>query len=149
MNKNEFVRYLELYGSDVSRWPGEVQIHANAAIEKQPELVELLKQERDFESILDLRKVENHSTDFQNRIISTAAKRDSQISTKRKPLWSYLNEGFSCLKIPKPVISLGIILIIGITIGYLIDNSQISKFRNESDIGVIALYEGEIYDFEY
>jgi len=149
MNKNEFITYLELYGSDVSSWPEELQLYASAAIEKHPELQILIKHEEEFERFLDMREIDQHSPDFQNRIISSSYQKNAVFSNKSNSLWSYLNEIFISLNIPKPAISLGIVLVIGITIGYLMDYKQISNFRNETDIGVMALYEGEIYDFEY
>ena len=147
MNKNEFIKFLELYGSDVSSWPAKLQLYASAAIEKHPELQILIKQEEEFERFLDMREIDQHSPDFQTRIISSAIQKNAVFSNNSNSLWSYLNEIFISLNIPKPAISLGIVLVIGITIGYLIDYKQISNFRNETDIGVMALYEGEIYDF--
>lgn len=147
MNKNEFIKYLELYGSDVSSWPAELQLYASASIGKHPELQILIKQEEEFERFLDMREIDQHSPDFQTRIISSAIQKNAVFSNKSNSLWSYLNEIFISLNIPKPAISLGIVLVIGITIGYLIDYKQISNFRNETDIGVMTLYEGEIYDF--
>lgn len=149
MNKNEFIKYLEIYGSDLSRWPEEAQLYTRAAIQKHPELLTLIKQEEDFERVLNMREIVHHTPDFQNRIILSAVKNTPVIREKRKSLWSYFNEIFISLNIPKPAISLGIVLIIGITIGYLVDNEQLTKLRDEPDIGVMALYEGEIYDFEY
>ncbi len=149
MKKTEFIKYLESYGSNISSWPGNAKQDALNAIKKDLELRYILRQEEDFEKFLNLREVEEHSQDFQNRIIISAHKKSTEFTKRRNSLWNYINEIFVSLNIPKPAISLGIVLIIGITLGYLIDNKQISNFLDESNIGVMTLYEGEIYDFEY
>lgn len=147
MNEKEFLEYLEIYGADISSWPQNLRQNATAAIERNPAIRSLLRQEEDFEKILNSREVEMHSPDLQNRIIASARTNTIQLKNA-KSLWNYLNEIFISLNLPKPALSAGIVIIIGIMLGYLIDNSQIANFQDESDSGVTSLYEGEIYEFE-
>ena len=149
MKKDEFRNYLELFGSDISKWPSSVRTEAVNIIKADPEYQDLLNQEEEFEKILNLRKVEKHSSDLQDRIIKSATGSGDRYPDNRTSPWMHINEIFSVLNIPRPAISLGLVLILGIALGYVIDYKKINTFRDESDIGVMALYEGEIYDFEH
>lgn len=147
MNRDEFIYYLEINGSDISKWPANVRTEATGMLKTYPEYEDLLRQEEQFEIFLNLRNVEMHSPDLKNRIIKSATGIDVRYPGKRKSAWNYINEFLGTLNIPRPVISLCLVLILGIALGYMIDYKKINTFRDESDIGVMALYEGELYDF--
>jgi hypothetical protein len=148
MTADEFNKYLEMYGSNIDSWPQHIQQHAYTSIQKSSEIRRLLNNEEEFERFLNSREIEYHSPDFQNRIIDSINTASKKVVKNRRSMWSYLNEIFISLNLPRPAFSLGIVLFIGITLGYIINSHGITNFQDETDIGMIAFYEGEIYEFE-
>jgi hypothetical protein len=148
MTADEFKKYLEMHGSNIDSWPQHIQQHAYTSIQKSSEIRRLLNSEEEFERFLNSREIEYHSPDFQNRIIDSINTASKKVVKNRRSMWSYLNEIFISLNLPRPAFSLSIVLFIGITLGYIINSHGITNFQDETDIGMIAFYEGEIYEFE-
>jgi len=145
MNDEEFKRNLDLYGSDLERWPGDLRGAAREAISNSDLLQKLVDEEKQFEETLNLREVEAPSADLRDRIISSARARTGKGS---KSIFGYLGDLFGTFYLPSPALSLALILIIGILIGYF--TSSVNSLNNERQLTVsqLTFYEGDIYELD-
>ena len=142
MDRNAFLKYLELYGGDLGRWPSGLGKEAEAACAESRELREALENERRFEESLMERAFEEPSAGLEARIISAAAgvKRPE---ARGSSVLGLLGALFSAIPLPRPAIALPLLFVVGMAAGYLYanyaeqdtDNSQYAE----------ALYFGEGY----
>jgi len=103
----------------------------------------LLEEEGKFEEILSLRAFEQASPELGSRIISQA---DPGVSgTVKTGLYEYPSGFFSFFNFQIPAFALAIILVLGITLGYLYDNYNDIN-ANAIELNDFLYYEGEFYD---
>jgi hypothetical protein len=102
----------------------------------------LAEDEKDFEQLLSSRKYEQPDIDLERRIINSA-KSEEQI--KSESIWSYIEQLFSTFHIPVPAMALSILLILGITIGYLYDDTN-SGQQDEVALNDFLYYQGGYYE---
>lgn len=145
MTTSEFRRYLDIYGSDLQRWPQDVRDAAKILLDGSAELQKLVGEEELFEHKLELRNYEEPSPELQDRIIASAK---TEASSRSRSIAGYLSDLFSTFYLPSPAFSLALILVIGIMIGYF--TSSVNAISGDELISdsQFALYEGEIYEFE-
>jgi hypothetical protein len=142
MDRDEFLKYLELYGGDLGRWPSGLGEEARAACAGSPEIREALDRERRFEESLMERVYEEPSPGLEARIISAAAA-VKRPEPARNSLLGLLNAVFSAIPLPSPAVALPLLLVIGMAAGYLYANYA----EQDTDNAQYAemLYYGEEY----
>lgn len=144
----EKFRYnLDIYGSDISRWPEDLRVWAENALRQSHTLRDLVDQEELFEQQLNMRCYEEPSSDLSERIISSVKSKKSQNISRSKSVSGYLDEILGSFKLPSPAFSLSLILIFGITLGYLsgyIDTGP----ENQTLLNQLTFYEEGFYEFE-
>jgi hypothetical protein len=89
-----------------------------------------------------LGKFEEPSTDLERRIINSA---NSVKQIKSESIWSYIDELFGAFHIPVPAMALSLLLILGITLGYLYNDLPNGQ-QNEVALNDFLYYEGEYYE---
>jgi hypothetical protein len=142
MDRDEFLKYLELYGGDLGRWPSGLGEEARAACAGSQEMREALDQERRFEESLMERVYEEPSPGLEARIISAAASVNKP-EPARNSLLGLLNAVFSAIPLPSPAIALPLLLVIGMAAGYLYANYAEQDTDNTQYAEL--LYYGEEY----
>ncbi len=86
--------------------------------------------------------VEPQSDDLQAKIISTAK---AQTDFQSISIWEYLDEIFKSFHIPAPALALSLLLLGGITLGYLYDDLPNGQ-QDEVALNDFLYYEGEYYE---
>ncbi|MEW6144433.1 MAG: hypothetical protein AB1598_05390 [Thermodesulfobacteriota bacterium] len=142
MDRKEFMRYLELYGGDIGRWPGEIREEAGKACAGSAELREALEEERRFEESLMDRGFEEPSPGLEARIISAAVER-KRPEPAGNSVFGILGAIFSAIPFPRPAIALPLLLIIGMAAGYLYANY--AEQDTDNSLYSEMLYYGEEY----
>jgi hypothetical protein len=142
MQRSEFLKYLNLYGSDVKRWPEGIRKDAFNSYNNSPELQKLVEKEYQFEELLDALPFEETSSDLTERIIMSAGRRPAveESAEDINDAGSFLYELFLRFLSPKPVMALALTLIVGFVVGY--SEPLLSELNGEDDI-VAFLYNGE------
>lgn len=139
MNSEKIFEYLQIYGSDISTWPEDLIGNAKELYERSSTVQEMVRRERDFESILLERKVEEPSSDLERRITLSATPR--HFIEENKTLFS---EIFGLFIFPKPALTIALVLLFGFTLGYLYDSYAEPENNELSDY--IHLEEGNYYE---
>jgi hypothetical protein len=142
MDRDEFLKYLELYGGDLGRWPSGLGEEAEAACAGSLEMREALDQERRFEDSLMERGFEEPSPGLEARIRSAAA-RVNRPEARKSSVLVLLNTIFSAIPLPSPAIALPLLLVIGMAAGYLYANYAEQDTDNTQYAEM--LYYGEEY----
>lgn len=142
MDRDEFLKYLELYGGDLDRWPSGLGEEAEAACAGSREMREALDQERRFEESLMERVYEEPSPGLEASIISAAAERKKP-EMEGNSIFGLLSAVFTAIPLPRPAIALPLLLVIGMAAGYLYANYA----EQDTDNAQYAelLYYGEEY----
>lgn len=141
MDRNQFLEYLDIYGSDLERWPDGVRQDAIAACSSSSELMRLLEEEKLFEETLSVSAIEAPSPALEARIIASARPR----AQERRTFLEYLSGLFSAIPIPTPRFALPLLLVIGIAAGYYFANYTTQEDEPVQFAGVL-FYEEGIYE---
>ena len=82
---------------------------------------------------------------MQQRIIAAA---DKQPAKKSRSVFGYLGDLFGSFYLPNPALSLALILVIGILIGYF--TSSVNSLNNDQQLTVsqLTFYEGDLYELD-
>ncbi len=102
----------------------------------------MVEDEIRFEKLLSLKRFEQPGIDLERRIINSA-KLEKQIKTES--IWNYIDELFSAFHIPVPAMALSLLLVLGITAGYLY-NDLPSDQDNQVALNDFLYYEGDYYE---
>jgi len=116
MNREKFIEKLQLYGSDLSTWPEEVRDQALTVYQNSTEIKGLVDIEKEFETLLLERNIENPSSDFERRITLSAKPRSAGMESV-----SVFSNVFDLINIPKPALTIVFLLLFGFTIGFFYD----------------------------
>lgn len=143
MDRDEFLKYLELYGGDIARWPSGLREGAEAACAGSSEMRDVLDQERRFEESLMERAYEEPSPGLEARIINAAA-RVNRPEARKSSLLGMLGAVFSAIPLPRPAIALPLLLVIGMAAGYLYADHEEQDADNAQYAELI--YYGGDYD---
>lgn len=111
------------------------------------ELKNILEEEKKLEAILYQSRYEEYSDDLEERIINSLNKNRAQKDIEQSS--SMLKNIFSVISIPRPALALPLLLILGITLGFLS-----SSYFSSDDLGDIPdtqfaeliYYEGVFYE---
>ncbi|NIU85906.1 MAG: hypothetical protein GWN11_03955 [Candidatus Dadabacteria bacterium] len=139
----EFREYLSLYGSDINSWPEDIRGDALKLYSSSDEMEKIVADEKEFESLLQLREFEHPEINLATTIINSAR---SEEQTKSESLWAYIEELFSTFRIPVPVMALSLLLICGITIGYFYGSMPNGNQNEEVALNDFLYYEGDYYE---
>ena len=139
MNNETFFENLQLYGSDISSWPEEIRDEAVSLYEGSAEIRKVVQNERDFESILLERIVEDPSSDLERRI-TLAAKTRGPVK-QSYPAFSGI---FDLISLPMPALTLAFVLMFGFSLGFLYDSYADPVETELSEY--ISFEKGEYYE---
>ncbi len=143
IKNEEFREYLSLYGSVISFWPGDIRGDAQKLYSSSDELKKIVADEKEFESLLQLRAFEQPEINLATTIINSAR---SEEQNKAESLWAYIEELFSTFRIPVPAMTLSLLLICGITIGYFYGGIPNGNQNEEVALNDFLYYEGDYYE---
>jgi len=132
---------LQLYGSDLSKWPDEIRDQALSLYQNSTEIKGLVNMEKSFESMLKERHIENPSSDFERRITLSAKPRNAEMESL-----SVFSNVFDLINIPKPALTMVFLLLFGFTLGFFYNT-----YADSGDNGVelseyLYFDEGEYYE---
>lgn len=148
MNKQEFKTNIDLYGADIGKWPERIRQIANTALLSSSEFQLLIEEEKVLNDALNLRTFEKSSSNLENRIISAALKGSATPAVNSKSLFEYIGSIFNSFNLPNPAYALSMVLVIGITLGYVVNNSG-DEINNDNLLAnEISFYDGDFYEYE-
>lgn len=116
MDVRQFKTCLMVHGGDLRRWPEETRRSALRALAQSAELRSLWEAHARFEETLRARGYEEPSSDSGERIIAAVLRRKGRAPFR---FFSFLSECFSEFSLPDPLLTGGLILLVGIVIGVL------------------------------
>jgi len=130
MKREEFQKYLDLYGSQFKNWPDEIRDLAEKSLTDSPEFQALLAQAKELESFLKLEEVPEPSPQLVERIVgATRGLVQEELPESEK---FTLGDWFRSLWRPQAVVSLAMILVVGFGIGYFANlNNQSASSGTE------------------
>ena len=144
MDRKEFMKYIEVYGGDLGKWPSGIREKAETACSDSPGLRAALDEERRFEEVLLRRGFEEPSPGLEARIIS-AAYTVKRPGPSKNSLLALLGAIFSAIPLPRPAIALPLLLIIGMAVGYIYSNYSDTDSDN-SLYSELLYYGGGYYE---
>lgn len=116
IDRDTFLEYLSIYGTDIDSWPDDLRIKADRALRSRTEIAELLEAEKVLDDALMQRGFEESAPGLSEKIIRKALKKEP---ADRKSVFESLKEIFTLIPLPSPALALPLILAIGIVAGYL------------------------------
>lgn len=137
MQRAEFEMNLNLYGSDLSRWPEEMQFTAQRALASDPSLRLLVEEERAFEGVA-LRSLPADDSTFAKRIAQVALSRPPIRTTSWAHFWEDLRAAFP---IPRPAYTFAVLALAGFFIGALVQEDASTSAMVLADNLDGVLYE--------
>lgn len=143
MNTEEFKKNIHLYGTNIDEWPLELREDANRLLLSSLEFQNIIKEENILNDALNHRGFEEASPSLENRIISTALSNSAHNS---KSIFEFLNQIFNSFHLPNPAFALSLVLLIGITLGYAVDNIGIENNNENLFANEINFYDGDFYE---
>ena len=141
MNREQFVEYLALFGSDINKWPEKIREQALSLHRESEELKGLVEKEMQFESIMNDRSVDDPTSDFERRI-TLSAKPRSEVTVKE----SFFSSIFSLVSVPKPALTMTLLLLFGFSVGFFFDSYAYSDENTLELNEYITFDEGEYYE---
>lgn len=112
MTRDEFQRYLQLYGADPGHWPDMARTAAQDAMQEHADLVQL---EREFEAKARLRLSLPDDAGFAERIIAIAREPNPALGWKAR--LQLLRQEFA-QALPLPAYSFAAIALVGFALGF-------------------------------
>ncbi len=146
MNTKEFKINIDLYGLDINKWPEDMREKANKALLSSTEFQDLIEEEKILQDSLNLRTFDEPSSDLENRIISAARKEPVNTAVKNKSIFELISNLFNSFHLPSPAFALSMVLVIGITLGYVANNSADEADNDNLFASEISFYDGDFYE---
>ena len=116
IDKDRLLDCLAIYGSDMDKWPIDLREEMDEIFKSSPEFLEVLKEEKEFEEIINTRGFEEYSEGFEDKIINLAINKEKY--NEDKSTLDLLNSIISIIPIPRPAIALPLLLVLGIATGF-------------------------------
>lgn len=139
MNIKKLQEYISVHGSDISKWPENIQRYGLEA-QKDKEFVKLIKEEQRLENMLHTRKLAPHS-DLAERIIMKA----QLIEQKQNiTILNYLKGLITDISLPAPVYSMAAIVMIGFFIGFASPSDNVSDDGDNLAVKDLLYFEETI-----
>ncbi len=141
MIREQFIEYLQLHGSDISVWPEEIREQALSVYRDSVEIRGLVEQEKQFESMLSERSIDEPASDFERRITLSAKPKIVQEEA------SLFSSFIGLLTIPKPALTFAFLLLFGFSLGFFYDSyADIGENEDIALSEYITFDEGEYYE---
>jgi len=141
MNREQFIENLQLYGSDFTVWPEKIREQALSFYRDSVEIRGLIEQEKQFESMLTERSIDEPTSDFERRITLSAKPRIAK--EERASVFSSL---YDLLSIPKPALTVAFLLLFGFSLGFFYDSYADAGDGDIELSEYINFDEGEYYE---
>ncbi len=141
MKWEKFIEYLQLYGSDIDTWPGAIREQALILYKNSSELKGLVDKEKEFESMLTERSIENPTSDFERRITLSAKPKVAKEENA-----SVFSSIFDLISIPKPALTMAFLLLFGFSLGFFYDTYSDTGENTLELSEYITFDEGEYYE---
>ena len=141
MNREQFIEYLQLYGSDIDTWPEAIREQALILYQNSSELKGLVGQEKEFESMLTERSIENPTSDFERRITLSA-----KLKFVKEENASVISSIFDLISIPKPALTMAFLLLFGFSLGFFYETYTDTGENTLELSEYITFDEGEYYE---
>ncbi len=141
MKREQFIEYLQLYGSDIDTWPGAIREQALILHQNSSELKGLVDKEKEFESMLTERSIENPTSDFERRITLSAKPKFVKEENA-----SVISSIIDLISIPKPALTMAFLLLFGFSLGFFYDTYSDTGENTLELSEYITFDEGEYYE---
>ncbi len=141
MNTEQFIENLELYGSDIEKWPEGLRQEALSLYQGSSEFKNLVESEKGFESMLMDRAIDEPSSDFERRI-TLSAKPKTELEEKTFVFSSI----FEFITLPKPALTMAFLLLFGFSLGFFYDTYADTGEDTIEFSEYITFDEGEYYE---
>ena len=141
MNTEQFIENLELYGSDIEKWPEGLRQEALSLYQGSSEFKNLVESEKGFESMLMDRAIDEPSSDFERRI-TLSAKTKTELEEKTFVFSSI----FEFITLPKPALTMAFLLLFGFSLGFFYDTYADTGEDTIEFSEYITFDEGEYYE---
>lgn len=141
MERNQFIEYLQLYGSDIEKWPEGLRQEALSLYRDSSEIKDLVESEKGFESILSERAFEEPSSDFERRITLSAKPK-----VEKEEKNSVFSSIFDFITLPKPALTMAFLLLFGFSLGFFYDTYADTGDETLVLSEYITFDEGEYYE---
>jgi len=141
MKREQFIENLQLYGSDIDTWPEAIREQALILYKNSSELKGLVDKEKEFESMLTERSIENPTSDFERRI--TLAAKPKFVKEENASVFSSI---FDLISIPKPALTMAFLLLFGFSLGFFYDTYAYTDENTLELSEYITFDEGEYYE---
>lgn len=131
----------------MDKWPSELKRDMELVFIQSPELLEILKEEKEFEDMINTRSFEESSEELEDRIIQSAME-EPHITTPQNNE-SFISAILSIIPVPHPAFALSLLLVIGIGIGFFYSASFSSDEQMEVDgaqFAELIYYEEGLYE---
>ncbi len=141
MERAKFIQNLELYGSDLTSWPEEIRQQVLRLYDTSSEIRDLVDKEREFESMLTERSIDEPTSDFERRI-TLSAKPKAEAGEKTFVFSSI----FDFITLPKPALTMAFLLLFGFSLGFFYDTYADTGEDTIELSEYITFDEGEYYE---
>ncbi|MFZ5875573.1 MAG: hypothetical protein ACOYXU_04095 [Nitrospirota bacterium] len=131
MDAERFRECLLIHGVEIQQWPEDIRQAGLEAMARSLECRALQEECRQFEAILRMRAFEEPSPDLALRIVS-AARRTEQRTPAR--ITEFLAVCFQDLRLPAPVVTAAVVLIIGVVIGLLLPAESVLADSESAEV---------------
>ena len=146
MSYNKFRKKLVIHGADIQNWPEEIRSYGLKALESSPELRKLVKEEKNFEEILQNRKYEEPGKNFAGRIALAACSERRMIQSNPVRFFSAMLREFRISRFAFTTVFVFFIatLIAGYTIGVSASINDVSADQYETGLEDFLNDEGSL-----
>lgn len=116
MDKTRFCENLMIFGADIDRWPEEIREEALRDLEASREFLSLQRDQLRFEDQLRSVPFDQPDASWAGRISAAALRNRGK---ERQGLVAAILQGFSDLHLPRPALTAGLLLVIGLAAGFM------------------------------
>ena len=102
----------------MDKWPTELKEDMEQFFINSPELLEILREEKELEDMMNKRSFEKFSAELEERIIQSTSREEPHFKNlQNNP--SLISTILSIIPVPHPAFALSLLLVIGIGVGFL------------------------------
>lgn len=141
MKREQFIENLQLYGSGIDTWPEAIREQALVLYQDSSEFKGLVDKEKEFESMLTERSIENPTSDFERRITLSAKPKFAKEENA-----SVFSSIFDLISIPKPALTMAFLLLFGFSLGFFYYTYSDTGENTLEMSEYITFDEGEYYE---
>jgi hypothetical protein len=127
----------------MDKWPIELKEDMEQVFISSPELLKILKEEKEFEDMMNRRSFEESSPELEEEILESALRKEQNYKDLQ-PNPSFLSSILSIIPIPHPAFALSLLLVIGIGVGFFYS----SNFSSEESEGIDGVQFAELIYYQ-